>query len=665
MTVDYQSLHQVGLSVLPLPWGQKAPPPQAWERYCVDRADDDQVDAWFANTARNVGVACGPASGGEADGLVVLVFNDDDLYGAFTGGEPPRTWVARSVRGPHVYVRINGDLPETTYWTSKRTRDLRVLEPRGTGAYVVAPDSQHPDGPRYEWVHQTADIVVLERDEFDDWFDRSLVAAESRGWTLEHDHAAGPTAAVDGEITDGGRNVTLTRMAGAMRRQGFDEDAIAVALLDTNARRCKPPLPDRTVRRIAQSVARYEPEPDGPQARVRGRSARAPSSGPDGKSYKLKTFANVRAEPLDWLWQGYLLYGTFSLLQGDPGLGKSLLYALVAACVSKGLWLPSDPRLIKPRTPEPADVIIMANEDDIARAIRPRLERAGADLNRVHMLEGVYDDDGNLVPPTLGDLRQIREALLDTGARVLLIDPLFGHLPLDLSPSRDKEVRHGMAPLIALAEELQVCVSGLRHLAKNPSLSFQNRGLESAAWKALARTELTVMYDPTQDEPGRKVLARSKGNLGREPKPLPFDILGEPDDDDAPPWLEFDDPLQDMDWLKLNQVAAAKAKSGGGSTAIGDAIKFLKARLGGGAELTATQIQDEADAEGFSESTLKRARRALKDQVQVRKRKDPSDGQTRWFWSMSASRPIHARVTHIGPNGLVHAVEDDDDVERF
>jgi hypothetical protein len=658
VTVDYRSLHQAGLSVLPLPWKQKAPPPLGWEQYCVDRADDGQVDAWFANAIKNVGIACGPASGN----LVVAVFNSDDLYGAFTGAAPPETWVARSVRGPHIYVRIKGDLPETTYWTSTRTRSLRVLELRSTGAYVVAPDSQHPDGPLYTWVQQTADIIVLERDEFDAWLERGLARATANGWPLEStdqprgDRGADPSG--DGAITEGGRNVTLTRLAGAMRRQGADEETLLVALLDTNARRCDPPLPDDEVRRIATSIARKAPEPDGPRAKIRGRSAGPAAVGPDGKSYRLKTLITQQAEPLDWLWQGFLLYGTFSLLQGDPGLGKSLLYALVAACVSKGLWLPSDPRSIKPRRPEPTDVVMLANEDDIARVIRPRMERAGADLSRIHMLEGVYDDDKNLVPPTLGDLRQIREALQDTHARVLLIDPLFGHLPLDLSPSRDKEVRQGMAPLITLVEELQVCASGLRHLAKNPSLSFQNRGLESVAWKALARTELTVMYDPTQDEPGRKVLVRSKGNVGREPKPLPFEILGELDDDDAPPWLEFDAPLHDMDWLKLNQVAVAKAKSGGGGTAVGDAIKFLREQLRGGVEVPAAEIQEQAEAEGISESTLKRARRALKEQVQVRKRKD------KWFWSMSDIAPKQARLASVRTNGAVHLV-DDDDVERF
>jgi hypothetical protein len=166
------------------------------------------------------------------------------------------------------------------------------------------------------------------------------------------------------------------------------------------------------------------------------------------------------------------------------------------------------------------------------------------------------------------------------------------------------------------------------------------------------------MYDPTQDEPGRKVLVRSKGNVGREPKPLPFEILGEPDDDDAAPWLEFYGALVDMDWLKLNQVAAAKAKSGSGGTAVGDAIKFLREQLRGGVEVTAAEIQEQAEAEGISESTLKRARRALKDQVQVRKRKD------KWFWSMSDAAPIQAHLASVRTNGAVHLV-DDDDVERF
>jgi hypothetical protein len=660
MTVDYRSLHQAGLSVLPLPPKQKAPPPQGWERYCVDRADDDQVDAWFANTFKNVGVACGPASGGAADGLVVLVFNDDDLYGAFTGGEVPGTWVARSVRGPHVYVRINGDLPETTYWTSRRSGSLRVLELRGSGAYVVAPDSQHPDGPLYEWLHQSADIAVLERDEFDDWLERSLAQARTRGWPLDSDQsrAKGNVVGDEDVITEGGRNRTLTKLAGAMRRQGADLETILVALLDINARRCRPTLPEGEVRRIAESVVRYKPEPDGPTVHVKG-SARSAPTGPDGKSYKLQRLDGVTAEAFDWLWRGFLLFGMFSLVQGDPGLGKSLLYALVAASVSKGLWLPFDPRSIKPYGPEPADVIVLANEDDYAQVIRPRMERAGADLTRIHMLEGVYDDDKNLLPPTIGDLKQLREAILDTHAKVLLIDPLFGHLPPDVSPSREKEIRDGMMPLVALINELHVCGSGLRHLAKDPSLAFQYRGSGSVSWQAIARTELTVMYDPTQDEPGRKVLARSKGNVGKEPWPLPFDIQGDEQDEDAAPWLEFDAPMIGMSWLKLNQLLAQKAKSGADGNAVGDAIKFLKEQLGGGAEIWTVEILEHAVAEGISERTLRRARQLLKDQIRVDQRKDPVDGKTRWSWSMTDAP--QAKVRHgAHANGAVHVVEPDE-----
>ena len=269
---EYVPLREAGLSIMPLPYGQKAPPPDGWDRYCIDRADDAQTDTWFGRGHRNIAVACGPASGGVADGLVVLVFNSRELYQAFTDGMPPGTWIAESVRGPHIYLRIHGGLPETRYWTSSRTGSLKVLELRSTGAYVVAPDSRHPVGVLYAWAQHPAEILILQRELFDIWLADRLDRARSHGWSLDstdQPHEAEPVSD-DGDIGEGGRNVELTRQAGKLRRQGFDEETILAALHSINERRCKPPLGDDEVQRIAASVARYEPEPDGPTIHLSG-----------------------------------------------------------------------------------------------------------------------------------------------------------------------------------------------------------------------------------------------------------------------------------------------------------------------------------------------------------------------------------------------------------
>src|SRR5205809_82697 len=81
-------------------------------------------------------------------------------------------------------------------------------------------------------------------------------------------------------------------------------------------------------------------------------------------------------QPVQWLWPGWLARGVLTLLDGDPGLGKSTLAAELAARVSRG-----------DEQQPAAGVLILSAEDDPARVIRPRLEAAGADLRRILLLE--------------------------------------------------------------------------------------------------------------------------------------------------------------------------------------------------------------------------------------------------------------------------------------
>jgi Bifunctional DNA primase/polymerase, N-terminal/Primase C terminal 1 (PriCT-1) len=263
---DYAPLRAEGLSVGSVPYGRKAPPPEGWDRWCVTPPTDEELAAMFRGGPHNIAVFCGPASGGLdvmgeplSSGLVVLVFNDRALFEAFTAGVLPPTWIAESVCGQHPYIRINGELPNTTYWTSRRTGKLAVLELRSTGAYVIAPQSKHPDGPRYVWVQQTPHILELDREDFDAWLGQGLANARVRGWPLERgiERTAGAAPTVGGDITEGARDITLTSFAGTMRRRGMSAAAILAALRAENRDRCKPPLDDRDVERIARSIGRY------------------------------------------------------------------------------------------------------------------------------------------------------------------------------------------------------------------------------------------------------------------------------------------------------------------------------------------------------------------------------------------------------------------------
>ena len=118
----------------------------------------------------------------------------------------------------------------------------------GPGQYIVVEPSMHESGQRYCWL-----------DESEPW---AMQPAEAPEWLPVKREAAAPSApAPHGSIPAGGRNQTLTSMAGAMRRKGVSAQAIEAALLEEN-KRCSPPLPTDEVKKIAWSIGRYAPEPE-------------------------------------------------------------------------------------------------------------------------------------------------------------------------------------------------------------------------------------------------------------------------------------------------------------------------------------------------------------------------------------------------------------------
>ena len=151
---------------------------------------------------------------------------------------PPTVEVVTPRPGRHLYFRgaatnSSGGLPDG-------------IHVRGVGGYVVLPPSPHENGGRYEWRTAPDELPI----------------APAPPWLLELLASVnGSTPAAEGEIPNGRRNIVLTSMAGSMRRGGFGEAAMAAALLIENRERCKPPLAEPEVRRIAHSIARYPVDP--------------------------------------------------------------------------------------------------------------------------------------------------------------------------------------------------------------------------------------------------------------------------------------------------------------------------------------------------------------------------------------------------------------------
>lgn len=231
-------------------------------------ADTEVIDRWWEQwPSANVGVACG-------DGLLVLDVDprhggDEELAALEDefGALPHTAEVVTGGGGRHVYFSA----PDSSNGIT--SCGLRSgVELKAAGAYVIAPPSVHPSGQRYLWeVEHDLDNTPL---------------AQAPGWLLglarerRQPRATPPVQAV---IREGGRNATLTSLAGSMRWKGMEQPEIRAALAEVNRRRCKPPLPDEEVAEIAASVCRYpaaqtlpvRTEPSAHEARVANGQARA------------------------------------------------------------------------------------------------------------------------------------------------------------------------------------------------------------------------------------------------------------------------------------------------------------------------------------------------------------------------------------------------------
>ncbi len=241
--------------------------------------------------------------------------------------------------------------------------------------------------------------------------------------------------------------------------------------------------------------------------------------------------ADVVAEEVRWLWPGRIPAGKLVTLDGDPGLGKSVLSLSIAAIVSRwGCWPDGT------RGDHAGDVLIMSGEDGVADTIRPRLEAAGADLARVHVIDHVLDQCGEPKPVTLAVTDEIERHITETSARLLIIDVLMAYMPGDAY--KDQDVRRVLTPLAKVAERTGCTMLLLRHLRKSKSGEPVYLGGGSIGIVGAARAGYVVIRDPDRDDV--RVFASVKSNLANAPKSLAFRLVGAANGAVAVEWLEED-----------------------------------------------------------------------------------------------------------------------------
>lgn len=219
-------------------------------------------------------------------------------------------------------------------------------------------------------------------------------------------------------------------------------------------------------------------------------------------------YSNVVPKQVDWLWYPYIPFGKLTILQGDPGEGKSTFVLNIVARLTQGLPMPDGYDLY-----EPGVAIYQCAEDGMADTIKPRLERAGAACEKVAY---IVDNDIEL---TLEDGR-IEAAIKETKARLFIVDPLQAFIPSDADMLSATKMRAVLRKLARVAEDNHCAVILIGHMNKGSGSKSLYRGLGSIDIAAIARSILMIARD--ENRPNLRYMYPIKSSLAPEGEAIGF-----------------------------------------------------------------------------------------------------------------------------------------------
>lgn len=326
----------------------------------------------------------------------------------------------------------------------------------------------------------------------------------------------------------------------------------------------------------------------------------------DEPNLKLINMEQVEVEKIDWLLYPFIPFGKVTIVQGDPGEGKTTMVLQIIAKLTKGeAVLPSgsDEPALEAKTvdQEPVNVIYQTAEDGLGDTIKPRLLSAGADCSRVMVID---DNDQAL---TMMDAR-LEEAIIKTKARLVVLDPIQSFLGAAVDMHRANEIRPLMKRVAVLAEKYHCAIILIGHMNKNSNGKSSYRGLGSIDFQAAARSVLIV--GRIKDEPEIRVVCHVKSSLAPEGKSIAFRL----------------DKDTGFEWIGEYDISADDLLSGDNrGKKIHAAKEFLQEVLASGS-VAQTKVAEEAESRGIKKKTLWNAKKELKiNSVKI---------GNQWFWML-------------------------------
>ena len=318
------------------------------------------------------------------------------------------------------------------------------------------------------------------------------------------------------------------------------------------------------------------------------------------ETVKIIRMSDVELTPVEWLWKPYLPFGKLSVLQGNPGEGKTYFAMHLAAACTNGKLLPNMERM------EPFNVIYQTAEDGLGDTVKPRLIEAGADLDRVLVID---DSDVQL---TLSDER-IEKAIIENNARLVIIDPIQAYLGADVDMNRANEVRPIFMRLGQVAQRTGCAILLIGHLNKAAGMQSLQRGLGSIDIAAAVRSVLFIgklKHDPTM-----RILTHEKSSLAPPGASLAFSL----GDEGGFRWVgEYDITADEM----LSGIEPQR------ETKTQQAKDLICTLLAGGKQVLSEDIDKAALERGIPGRTVRDAKRELGDALKSK----IVEGRKKVFW---------------------------------
>lgn len=464
-----------GFKVFPLYPNSKS---QQVLRSWINEATNDleQIRKWWnENPNYNIGLVTGI-------GLMVIdvdVKNGKDGIASLKqhGKELPTTATVRTpTEGLHIYYHVEDKI-------SNRVNLYDGIDIRGDGGYIVAPPSII-DGKQYISIN-----------------DCPIVKADEKVYTFLNVIKKANQPDVEDVIKKGQRNDTLFKIACVLYAKGLSINGILAALKEENNTKCVPPLSDKEVERICESV-KNQFEKRGPQ-----------KYDPDDElSTRLTSLNDIEEKELEWIIPNLIPKNQITVFAGDGGVGKTSLWSHIASKLSTG-----EPLFFEESTDrKPLKIVYFSSEDPSDSILKKKLVHNKADLS---MIKTIMLDDSRLQRVKF-DSRFLKNIISDNRPDIIIFDPLQSFLPENTNMSARNKMREALNHLLVLAQQYQVTFFVMAHTNKKSNVSGRERAADSADIWDIARSFLFVGM--LKDD--MKYLSNEKNNYARLQKTYLFSI---------------------------------------------------------------------------------------------------------------------------------------------